>query len=97
MKSRPFRERGHPGRHLVLARLLFFVPPSPRPSPTGAGEGEWYAVLLECRGVEWADTHSENKKRAMAVPSPGGEGQDEGEPLTKSDLRPGHPHHPIFH
>jgi hypothetical protein len=76
------------GANLFLANF-FSRPPSPLPSPTGAGEGESSAALWKIPPLDWPEAHPHNQNRATSVPSPRGrEGQDEGEPFTKTDLRP---------
>jgi len=38
------------------------------------------AVLLKTLQLDWPEIHSHSQKHAMAVPLPGGEGKDEGDP-----------------
>jgi hypothetical protein len=54
----------------------------PHPGPLPRGEGESFAGSLECRALELAGESSSNPQTAMAAPSPGGEGWDEGERET---------------
>jgi hypothetical protein len=46
------------------------------------GEGESFAAALKYPRLDLPDAHSQSPRPPAAVPSPGGEGQDEGERLS---------------
>ena len=50
----------------------------PHPGPLPRGEGATFAVAFVNPRLDWRTVHSINGERALAIPSPGGEGQGEG-------------------
>ena len=60
---------------------------SPRPSPRG--EGASFAASWKVVRQDQANAPRHNNRRPRTVPSPGGEGQDEGEPQTILVFAPG--------
>jgi hypothetical protein len=69
--------RPHPGPLALVA---------PKRSVGGRGEGESFAGSLEGRALELAVSHRAIRGRAKATPSPWGEGRDEGERDSLSQL-----------
>jgi hypothetical protein len=59
------------------------MPRSPLPSPTGAGEGEPLAALWKFQERDGPDAPTNDQELPLSAPSPGGEGRDEGKPVTK--------------
>jgi hypothetical protein len=51
------------------------------------GRGRIVGRPVENRQRNEPDGHTNRQKLSVAVPSPGGEGSDAGEPFTKTDLR----------
>src|ERR1051325_1457079 len=56
-------------------------------------EGESFAVSLEIVRLDLPDGHPKKKRWTTAVPSPGGEGQDEGGSKCSLILRPAFAHY----
>ncbi len=66
---------------------LFDVRPHPTPLPRG--EGEWFAASRHIVNLRQFNAHPEKRKHPQTVPSPGGEGQGEGEryPIRRRDSK----------